>query len=231
MNFKKIIRVLLGNATPFQIILSCLLASMLAFVPGFSTAPFLFILLIFFMLIFRVNLGLVIIIWIIAKALSFLLISASFALGITLLNSFLQPLFQWLINAPLFAFAGLDTYLVTGGQLLGIVIGLVFGFSLSYGIISLRRTAATLQSNKPAYDKWISKFWVKCMSFLILGQSIHKVDWQTLSTKKTKHPFRITGIIVVALVIVIAFAAQSALQSKMATHILIEQLEKVYNTP
>ena len=227
MNFKKIIGVLLGNATPFQIVLSCLLASMLAFIPDFSTAPFLFILLISFMLIFSVNLGLVVIIWIIVKALSFLLVSASFTLGITLLNSFLQPLFQWLINAPLFAFAGFDVYLVTGGQLLGIIIGLIIGFSLSYSIMSLRRTAATLQSNKPAYDKWISKFWVKCVSFLILGQSVHKVDWQTLSTKKTKHPFRITGIIVIVLAIIIAFAAQSALQSKMATHILIEQLEKV----
>ena len=227
MNFKKIIRVLLGKATPFQIILSCLLASMLAFVPHFSTAPFLFILIAFLILIFSVNIGLVIIVWAIVKALSFLLVHASFSVGVMLLHSFLQPIFQWLINAPLFAFAGFDIYLVTGGQLLGIIIGLILGFILAHSIKTLRAKGASIQSDKPAYDKWANKLPVKILSWVALGQSIHKIDWATLSAKKTKNPFRITGIILVILIIAAAFMAQSVLQSKMVKHILVQQLEKV----
>lgn len=227
MSFKKVISVLLGKATPFQIILSCLLASMLAFIPGFSSAPFLFILLIFFILIFSVNIGIVFIIWVVAKALSYLFVSVSFSVGICLLHSFLQPVFKWLINAPLFAFAGFNFYLVTGGQLVGIVIGLIIGLTLTYGVKTLRAKAALLQSDKPSYNKWANKLWVKILSWIALGQSLHKVDWALLSKARVKHPFRITGLIIVSVLIIIAFVAQSTLQSHMVKNILVQQLEKV----
>ena len=62
--------ILRGNSTPFQILAACILASMLAFVPGFKQAPGLLVTLIVLIIVVNGNLTLSVQIGILAKLVS-----------------------------------------------------------------------------------------------------------------------------------------------------------------
>ena len=105
-----------GKATPGQLFVAALLGGMLGFLPtffapnnaggGFAQAPGLILSLLFLPLVLNVNLALVGLVAIIAKLLSLMLLPVSFAIGRVLLDGPLQPLFQFLVNAPVTAWLG-----------------------------------------------------------------------------------------------------------------------------
>ena len=182
---------------------------------------------IFLVLVLRVNIAYVVILAALSKLLSFLLISVTFWLGTVLLEGFLQPLFTWLINAPVLAFAGFQYYMISGGLLLGIILGAIVGYLIARFFKTLRQKMAVLQGQSEKYQRYTQKWWLKLISWTLLGQSIQKVDWTTISSKKLKHPFRLSGVIIVIIFIVLAFVFQAALQSRLFKQVLISQLEKV----
>ena len=224
---KKIIKIIFGRPTPMQLFLGCLLGSILGFVPGFSYAPLLVILSVFLIIVLSINIGFVIIVSLITKTLSFFLAPISFHLGVFLLESFTQPLFTFTINTPVLAYAGFDYYLVAGSFVIALIFGVASGFVVIKVFTSARNKMSALQSQSDLYQKVVNKFSVKCMTWLLLGKSAHTVDWVALKEKKLTHPFRISGVIAVILLIGILLLSQRFLQSQMVANILKTQLTKI----
>ncbi|MCF6776200.1 TIGR03546 family protein [Thiotrichales bacterium 19X7-9] len=226
-SFKKMLKIIFGQATPFQLFLGCLFGFILGFIPGFSYAPFLMVLFIFLILIFNVNIGFVIITYIISKILSFIIEGISFHLGVWLLDGAPQPLFKWMVNTPVLAYAGFDYYLVAGGFLVAIILGIIVGLIVVKLFTTVRNKMASVQTNSEMYQKIVNKFSVKLITWILMEKAAHKVDWVKLKEKRLKHPFRITGVILVIILIILFFVFQSFLQSQMVSNIIKNQLTKV----
>jgi uncharacterized protein (DUF2062 family) len=64
---RKIGKILRGNPTPFQLIMACVLGTLLGFVPGFSQAPGLLIALTFALIVIHANLVLAALVGILVK--------------------------------------------------------------------------------------------------------------------------------------------------------------------
>ena len=111
---RKFVSLLSGKVTPFQIVAACLLGTMLGFAPSFGQAPGLVLGLFMLLLVLNANLFLAFFAAAGMKLVSFLLLPVSFASGRLLLDGPTQPLFEKLINAPVFAFFGFEYYTVTG---------------------------------------------------------------------------------------------------------------------
>jgi uncharacterized protein (TIGR03546 family) len=139
---RKIAKVLRGAATPFQIALACLLGSLLGFVPGFARAPALVVGLVALLFVFNANLAVAGLVGLAAKLASLLLAGVSFAAGRWLLDGPPSPLFRELINAPVFAWCGLEWYLVSGGLLVGLLFGVVAAFAVNVPVGAFRRAMA-----------------------------------------------------------------------------------------
>ncbi|MCF6764998.1 TIGR03546 family protein [Thiotrichales bacterium 19S3-7] len=226
-SFKKMLKIVFGQATPFQLFLGCLFGFILGFIPGFSYAPFLVLLFIFLVLIFNVNIGFVVIAYIISKILSFIIEGLSFHVGQWLLDGALAPIFKWMINTPVLAYAGFDYYLVTGGFIVAIILGIIVGLIVVKLFTSVRNKMASVQTNSEMYQKIVNKFSVKLITWILLGKAAHKVDWVKLKDKRLKHPFRISGVVLVVILIILLFVFQSFLQGQMVSNIIKSQLTKV----
>ncbi|MHC4997233.1 MAG: TIGR03546 family protein, partial [Planctomycetota bacterium] len=100
MFIRKIGKVLRGDATPAQIMLACVLGSVLGFMPGFPQAGGLIVACIVLLVVLNANLTLAVFVGIAAKLISLALISVSFAVGRFLLDGPTSGLFVKMINAP-----------------------------------------------------------------------------------------------------------------------------------
>ncbi|WP_162902376.1 TIGR03546 family protein [Facilibium subflavum] len=225
--FKKIIATILGKATSGQLFLGCLFGVILGFIPGFSYSPLLSLLFIFLVLILNVNIGFVVIVFVISKILSFIIEPVSFYIGQLMIDGVMQPLIKWFVNTPVLAFAGFDYYLVTGAFVLSVILGIIFGIILVKLFAQFRQKMAKLQSDTVQYQKVVSKFWVKLFCWILFGKSVHKIDWNQLKDQRLKHPFRISGIIIVLIIIGLLFLFQAFLQTQMVRNILQTQLTKL----
>ena len=196
---RQIGKVLRGKSTPFQLIVACVLGSLLGFVPGLSQAPGLLLGLIFVLIIVNANLALGALTGILAKLVATPLIPASYAVGKFLLDGPTQGLFKTFVNAPVLAFFGLEYYSVTGGQALGLVFGLLVGFLVAFGMTGFRKKMADLEKNSEKYKNYSSKFWVKALAWIFLGGGDKKESWEDFLQKKIGNPVRPLGIVFVVL--------------------------------
>ncbi|WP_440617243.1 TIGR03546 family protein [Cysteiniphilum sp. 6C5] len=224
---KKLIAIITGQSNPMQLFLAALFGFVLGFMPGFQHAPLIYLIVVLLLLLLNVNLVVAAIIFAIAEILSFILEGISYHLGTWLLDGFLQPLFKWMINAPILAYAGFDYYLVAGSFILAIILGVILGFMLARSAKNIKVKMAVLQTEKEAYNRIINKRFIKVISWAVFGKSAHKVDWVQLRDKKLKHPFRWWGVIVTVIIIILLFIMSSFLQSQVVKNILVTQLTKV----
>ncbi|WP_151193275.1 TIGR03546 family protein [Cysteiniphilum sp. JM-1] len=224
---KKLIAIITGQSNPMQLFLAALFGFVLGFMPGFQYAPLIYLVAVLLLLLFNVNLVVAAIIFAVAEILSFILEGLSYHLGTWLLDGFLQPLFKWMINAPILAYAGFDYYLVSGSFILAIIFGVIVGFVLARSAKNIKVKMAALQTEKEAYNRIINKRSIKVISWAVFGKSAHKIDWTKLRDKKLKHPFRWWGVIVTVVIIVLLFVMSSFLQSQVVKNILVTQLTKV----
>ena len=125
---RKIGKLLRGNATPAQIMLATVLGMMLGFMPGLSAIGSIVILL---CLLLVLNANLTLCLWsvVLGKILSLFLIRVSFEAGYFLLDGPLSGLYAGIINRPVLALMGLEYYVVSGGLLLGLIMGIVIANS------------------------------------------------------------------------------------------------------
>ncbi len=196
---RKIGKILRGNSTPFQLIIACVLGTMLGFVPGFSQAPGLLIALTFALIVINANLVLAALVGVVAKMVALPLVPLAYSMGTFLLDGPAQGLFKTFVNSPVLAFFGLEYYTVTGGQFLGLILGLVIGVLLSFGMTSFRKKMADLEKNSEKFHTYSSKFWVRALVWIILGGGDPKKSWDDFLAKKIGNPIRLLGIVFIVL--------------------------------
>ncbi|MBK2110472.1 TIGR03546 family protein [Francisella tularensis] len=224
--FNKIKATVFSKITPAQLLLTAVLAFVFGFVPGIAYSPLLFIGVLFLVIILRINIGVFVFIAIIAKALSYILQGVSFAVGTFLLDGFTQPLFKTLVNTPVVAYAGFDYYLVTGAFVVAIVLGVIFGIIIAKIYKKIVAKMAAIQSGTELYNKITKNFFVKIAGWIFLGKNIAKVNWVEMQNRKFRQPFRLTGVILVALIIAVLIYSPKLLETSLVSNIIKQQLTK-----
>ena len=104
-----------------------------------------------------------------AKILALLLTPVSFAVGRFLLDGPIEGLFRAIINAPVLAYFGFDYYVVAGGQLIGLVVGVLAGFGVAKLLTGFRAQMSRMERGSERYQNWSSKKSVKVMTFIFVG--------------------------------------------------------------
>ncbi len=207
-------------------LLTAVLAFVYGFIPGIAYSPLLFIGVLFLVIILRINIGVFVFITLIAKALSYILQGLSFAVGTFLLDGFTQPLFKNLVNTTVVAYTGFDYYLVTGAFVVAIVLGLIFGIIIAKIYKKIVAKMAAVQSGTELYNKITKNFFVKIARWIFLGKNISKVDWVEMQNRKFRQPFRLTGVVLVALIVTALIYSPKLLETLIVSNIIKQQLTK-----
>lgn len=221
---RKIGKILRGNATPAQLMLATCFGCMLGFMPGWSQAGGLIILLLLGLMILNANIWITGIAGLCAKAISIPLMPLTFGLGRALLDGPMTGVFQPLINAPVTALLGFEYYVVTGGLIFGLGLGLVSGNLLVRAVKGYRTKMATLQEGSEAYIKWASKRSIKILTWLLMGSGPTK-SYEELAQLKGK-PIRWVGVFGAALFVVLLILIRLFFTDEIVTNYLIASLEK-----
>lgn len=223
---RKIGTLLRGKATPFQIIAGCMLGAMLGFMPGFATAPGLIAALALALILINANLVLAALIGMVAKLLSLLLLPVSFYAGRALLDGPTEGLFKTLINAPVLALFGFESYVATGGLFIGGLLGLVAGVLIARGITAFRRKMADAGQNSARYQALSSKPWMRFGVFLLAGGGMKDPDYAALLQKSTGNPVRPLGVVFVVLSAILAVVTYQFFSGEIVTTALRSGLER-----
>ncbi len=226
MLLRSIGKTIRGKATPFQVILACVLGSMIGFVPGWSQGGGLLVVLLLALIVMNASLVVAGLVAAGAKILSLVLTPVSFLVGRALLDGPTQPLFASIINAPVGALLGLDYYVTTGGAAIGLVIGLGVGFALATLIGSFRRRMAKLEESSEAYKRYTSKWWVRLLTFVFVGGGPGKKSYSQLLERRIGNPIRPLGLALVVLVIGLLWIVQAFASGPILTAALISGLER-----
>ncbi len=222
---RKIGKLIRGSATPFQIVAACLLGSLLAFLPGFKQAPGLFLTWLAILVILNANLFVAGIVGVAAKLVALLIAPVSFAIGRFLLEGPLRGLFEAIVNAPVLAWFGFEYPLVTGGQAMALIFGLVTGVLLVRAARSTWRRLAALESDSAAYQKWMSKRWVKIASFLFVGGLKGKKSYEQLLARRFGNPVRVVGLVLVVALGVLGYIGAKFFDDAIVTSMIRSGLE------
>lgn len=223
---RKIGKLLRGKATPFQIIAGCVLGAMLAFMPGWAHAPGLIAALTLALILINANLLLAGLIGLAARLLYYLLLPVSFHVGHFLLEGPTQGLFQKLINAPVFALFGFESYVATGGLVVGGLIGLAAGLAAASGLTTFRRHMAAANEHSARYQSLKEKKWVRAGVFLVAGGGLKEPDYAALLQKKTGNPIRPIGAVLVVLTLVLAVTLYQFFAANIVTTAIRSGLEQ-----
>ena len=190
---RKIGKFVRGGATPLQILLACVLGTILGIVPGFTALHAVLIVLV---LVINVSIGLTILTFAIGKAMMFLLAPVSAAIGrFVILDMGLQPLFRTAGDTPVVALMRLTTHAVPGGILLGILLGLLIGFLIARIVILLRKGLVTAKQKSPRAARVAAMLPVRILLALLFGRQKRPLE-ELLSQRSPV--FRRWGIVVAA---------------------------------
>ncbi|BBB32647.1 conserved hypothetical protein [Thermotomaculum hydrothermale] len=203
---RKIGKILRGNATPVQIFFACFLGSILGFLPGFSRAPGLTVFAITLLIILNANLGLALTTFALTKILSYILTPLTFEIGHILMDGFAKKLFIYLINAPVFALCGFEYYVTSGGFVLGILIGIIWGIFVVYSVQKYRKTMVKTKEKDSKVLAFTESKFGKTLIYILFGKG--KVEDYEEILKKKSFPFRISGIVFVVIAFLILFFTQ-----------------------
>ena len=190
-----------GASTPLQVMLACILGMALGFVPGFSQAPGLIVFLCLLLILLNTNLALVVLVTLLGKALSLLLLPASYHIGRLLLDGPTQGLFKAMINAPVLALFGFEYYVVTGGLLIGLLLGVAAGWALVGLVGAYRRKMAGVEENSDRYKTLTSRWYIRALIWIFAGGGKGKRTYADLLTRRIGNPIRPLGVVVVVLAV------------------------------
>ncbi len=215
MLIRRIGSILRGKATPFQLVAACVLGALLGFAPALFLAPALYLLLIAALLVVNANLGLALLVAAAMKLVSLLVVPLSFQVGRFLLDGPTRGLAHAVVNAPVLAWCGLDHYAAAGGQLVGLVLGLLLGFFVVRGVTSFRRRMSVAAQNPSRVGQVAEKRWARFMLWLLFGGTGGQ-SWEQKLGKRVGNPVRIWGAALLVLLVLGGWLGQNALAGPLA---------------
>lgn len=210
-NLGKLVR---GKSTPFHLFSAAVLGSALAFLPGFASAPGLYLALGFLLLVINSNLFIAGLVALPAKLSALALIGVSMRIGESLLHGPAQDLFRGVVNAPVLHYFGFQRYLVTGSFVLGIAFGLLIAIPLVLLQKGVRRQLAALELKNQKFNEVSSKGWAKFAAWLFLGGKAD-MTYEELNKRNVGNPVRVLGLVVVAVGVGSLWFAQKAAGSPL----------------
>lgn len=226
MILRKIGKILRGKATPFHIIAATTLAALYAFTPGWPQSPLLAILLPLLIIIINANLVVFGLSFLLFQLVHWLIIPLQFQIGIILVDGPLQSLWALLANAPVFAWLGVEYYLVPAGLLLGLLFGLLLGVLLSGQLQRFRRHMAHLERDSGKFQKLMARRWVRILGWILIGGTKAKGDWMKLTEKRIGNPLRPLGLVFAAGLAVLIAIGMMLLDSAIVGNLVRENLTR-----
>jgi uncharacterized protein (TIGR03546 family) len=215
-----------GKTNPFQVFAGCVLGAWLGFMPGFAHAPGLIVVLSFALVLLNANLFLAALIGLAGRAAALLLMPVSFHTGRALLDGPTEGLFRQLINAPGFALFGFESYVATGGLVIGGLFGLLAGGLVTRGIRSFRATMAELDQGSPRFRELSQKPLTRFAAFVFAGGGLKNPDYAALLVQpKIGNPIRPLGAVLVVLTGVLAAVSYQFFAAEIITAQLRSGLE------
>jgi len=222
---RKIASLLRGSATPFQIHAACWLGALLGFTPSFARAPALVLGLFALLAVLNANLFVAGLIGGLAHLAALVTMPIAFSLGRFLLDGPTRGLFATLINAPVGAWCGFEYYVCAGGLVLGLVAGIASGFLLCLPLKAFRAAMGKVESGSGFFMRHRGNSWVRFLSWVLFG-SKHKLDtYSDVAARRVGNPIRISGVVVVAILIGGVVFAQGFLTGPLLARELKSGLE------
>jgi len=228
MLLRKLGLLIRGKATPFQLMAACILGSTIGFLPGWKLAPGLTLVATLLLIILNANLVLAGLVGVVARLLSLAVVPLLFSLGRFLLDGPTRPIFEALINAPVFALFGMEYYVSTGSLLAGLIFGLLTGWLTVKVVTSYRQKMVDLEKNSERFRQWTSKGWVKVLTYLLVGGGPGKnVSYEQLLKRQVGNPVRGLGVVFAVLVVVLLVLLQAFARGPIVTAAFQSGLERV----
>jgi len=226
MLLRRIGSFLRGNATPFQIFAACVLGALLGFAPPFADGPGLTLLWLALLLVLNANLMIAALVTAACRALAILLAPLLFSADRFFLDGPTQPLFEWLVNAPVLAWFGFDIYGATAGIILALVVGLAVGFLLASALRAFRRRMSRLEEGSERYKAYNQKQSVRLLAWLLVGKAPKKT-YAELAARRIGNPIRATGVALVLLAAALLWIVQAFFAGPVMTFYVHRELERV----
>jgi uncharacterized protein (TIGR03546 family) len=217
--------ILRGKATPFQILMACILGAMIGFVPSLQAGAGALLALIVLLIILNANLALAAIVAGGAKLLSLAIMPATFQVGRVLLDGPTSGLFRKAINAPGSALLGLEYYTTTGGIALGLLIGITLGLLVSGIVKKFRKVIATYEAGSAAFQAFTTKPLNKFIMWVFFGGK-GKGSYADMMKRKIGLPIRVSGVVLATLVVGLGFVGYKYLSGPIVTSFLRAGLER-----
>jgi len=217
---RKLGKLVRGGATPLQLFLGCLLGVLIGMVPGFNLTLVVLILLV---LILNANGGLAGLGFALGKVLCLALAPVTFRIGYGAIHDVgLSGLFRAAADTPVVALMDLHYYCLTGGLLLGLLVGAAFGIAMTYVIKGIRKGLAAAGDRSERAKRVTSNFAVRFILRLVFGKQ--KESLSEILAKKAPV-LRKSGIILCAVVVILVVVLQMVLVDVFFADALRSQME------
>ncbi len=217
--------ILRGKATPFQVLMACVLGAMIGFVPSLQAGAGTLVALVLLLVVINANLALAALVAGGAKLLSLAMMPVTFQVGRVLLDGPTSGLFRKAINAPGSALLGLEYYVTTGGIAMGLVIGLVLGLLVSGIVKKFRRVVATYEAGSDAFKAFTTKPINRFVMWVFFGGK-GKGTYADMLKRRIGLPIRVSGVVLAALVVGLGFVGYKYLSGPIVTSFLRAGLER-----
>jgi uncharacterized protein (TIGR03546 family) len=221
---RKLGKLLRGNATPFQLMAASILGTLIGFAPSVGQAPALYVILIAVLLIANANLGLALLCAGLGHILALVSAPLSYSLGTFLLDGPTSGIAHGVVNAPILAWCGLEYYVVAGGQLLGLAIGMLIGLFLCFTVRGIRKRMVAAKDNPSRMQDLAAKPWARFLMWLFVGGK-SKQSWEEKLAVRVGNPIRTWGAVLMLVMLAGVYFGQEALAEPLASQALKSELE------
>ncbi len=216
---KKILVAFRGGLAPSLIFLSILLGFWFGMVPGFTGFH---VVLIILMLLINIPIGMLIFWGVLGRALCYAAAPVLYHVGMWM-QAHMPFVFRFLESLPIIGLTDFSIYSVSGGFILGPIVGIIVGLLMVRSVIGFRRMMLKLEEGSEAFRKWYSKTWVRLLDRILIGKRTK--DAKSLFTKKTKY-VRKVGAVLAVIVLVAAFIVGAYLKDKKAKEYAVGALTR-----
>jgi len=225
LTIRKFLRTLIGRATPIQILLACVLGSLLGFLPVTNGATVPAVAAVILLLVLDANVFLAGLVTAGTKLVSIVTAPLAFELGRLVIDGPTRPLARDLINGPVTAWFGFDSYLATGGLVLGLAVGIGLGLVVSGVVRRLRTALAGLETTSDAFQALMSRPTIRFAAWLFFG-GVPKGGFSAIAAKRGL-PIRWTGAGLAVVVVALVVAAGWMLSNGTARDLLEQSLARM----